>query len=192
MGKTLADKKQVVEELKQSLSEAQMTMVIDYKGLTVAEITDLRRKLRPTGSSCTVAKNTLMRIAIDGDSTWQPMTKFLANSSAFIFIKEDIAGAFKAYQEFQKVSKKTELRGGVMQGQALTEAEVKAVTELPSKPELMARIAGALKAVPTKLAVAVNAVPTKLAVGINAVPTKLVRALKAVSEKDDSQDSSAA
>lgn len=192
MGKTLKDKKQVVEELKQSLSQAQLTMVIDYKGLTVAEITDLRRKLRPTGSDCTVAKNTLMRIAVDGDATWQPMTKFLANSSAFIFIKEDIAGAFKAYQEFQKASKKTELRGGVMQGQALTEADIKAVTELPSKPELMARIAGALKAVPTKVAVGINAVPTKVAVGINAVPTKLVRALKAVSEKDGSQDSSAA
>lgn len=192
MGKTLEDKKQVVEELKQSLSEAQLTMVIDYKGLTVAEITDLRNKLRPTGSNCTVAKNTLMRIAVDGNDTWQPMTKFLANSSAFIFIKEDIAGAFKAYQDFQKASKKTELRGGVMQGQALTEADIKAVTELPTKPELMARLAGALKAIPTKVAVGINAVPTKVAVGINAVPTKLVRALKAVSEKDDAQDSSAA
>lgn len=174
MGRTLEDKKALVAELKQNLSEAQMSFVIDYKGLTVAEITDLRRRLRPSGSTCTVTKNTLMRIAVDGDSAWEPMTQLASQSSAFVFVKDDIGGAIKAYQDFQKATKKTEIRGGVLEGRVLTAEDVKAIGDLPSKEQLIAQIAGAI-----------NAVATKVAVGINEVPGSLARAIKAVSEKED-------
>ena len=187
MAKSLEEKKQVVASLKEDLSGSQLALVIDYKGLTVAEITKLRNQLRPVGADCIVAKNTLMRIAVEDDPVWKPMVEFLSNSSAFIFVKEDIAGAIKAYQDFQKASKKTEFRGGVMEGVALREKDLKAILDLPSKEVLMARIAGGIKAVPTRLAVGLNAVPTKLAVGVKEVPGKLVRAIKAVSEKDGDQ-----
>lgn len=173
MGRTLEDKKQIVAELKQELSQAQLALVIDYKGLTVAEITDLRRRLRAKGTTCTVTKNTLMRIAIEGDDNWQSMTDFLSQSSAFLFVKEDIGGAIKAYQEFQKVAKKTELRGGVMEGRALKAEEIKAIGDLPSKEQLMAQVAGAL-----------NSITAKVAIGINEVPGSLARAIKAISEKE--------
>ena len=187
MGRTVEQKQAIITELKQTLSESQLAIVIEYQGLSVAEITDLRRRLRPTGTVCKVTKNTLMRIAVDGDNNWQPMTEFLKGSSVFLLVQNDMKAAIKAYEEFQKVTKKTELRGGVMEGRALTEADVKALTELPSKEELMARLAGGLKAIPTKLAVGLNAVPTKLAVGIKEIPASLVRAIKAVSEKEESQ-----
>jgi large subunit ribosomal protein L10 len=183
MGRTLANKKEIVGELQELLKEAQLAFVIDYKGLSVAEITNLRNRLRPKGAVCKVTKNTLMRIAVEGDSNWEAMTEFLSDSSAFVLVKEDFGGAIKEYQAFQKESKKTTLRGGVMEGQALTEDQVKAITELPTKEELMARLAGAIKAMPTRLAVGINAVPTKLAVGINEVPASLSRAIKAVSEQ---------
>lgn len=173
MGKSLAVKNEIIADLKKTLSESQLAIVIDYKTLTVAEITDLRRRLRPKGSSCQVAKNTLMRIAVEGNETWQPMQELLTGTSAFLFVQEDIGGAIKAYQEFQKASKKTELRGGVMEGRVLREADVKALADLPSKEQLMAQIAGAL-----------NGVATKLAVGINQVPTSIARGLKAYAEKD--------
>lgn len=173
MGKSLADKQEMVAVLKEDLSEAQLALVIDYKGLTVAEITDLRRRLRPTGTVCQVAKNTLMGIAIDGQDNWQPMNELLKGSSAFLLVKEDISGAIKAYQDFQKASKKTELRGGVMEGRLLKEADVKAIGDLPSKEQLIAQIAGAI-----------NGVATKLAVSINEVPASLGRSIKAISEKD--------
>lgn len=176
MGRTLENKKAIVAELKQQLSEAQLAFVIDYKGLTVAEITDLRRRLRPTGTTCTVTKNTLMRIAVDGNETWQPMTELASQSSAFLLVKDDIGGAIKAYQDFQKATKKTELRGGVMEGRVLSASDVKAIGDLPSKEQLIAQIAGAI-----------NGVATKLAVGINEVPGSLARAIKAVSEKEDQQ-----
>jgi large subunit ribosomal protein L10 len=183
MGRTLANKQEIVAEIQDLLKEAQLAFVIDYQGLTVAEITNLRNRLRPKGAVCKITKNTLMRIAVDGDSNWQPMTEFIKDSSAFVLVKEDFGGAIKEYQAFQKESKKTTLRGGVMEGQALTEDQVKAITELPTKEELMARLAGAIKAMPTRVAVGINAVPTKLAVGIKEVPASLSRAIKAVSEQ---------
>jgi large subunit ribosomal protein L10 len=173
MGRTLEDKKALVAELKQELSQSQLAVVIDYKGLTVAEITDLRKRLLPTGAVCKVSKNTLMRIAIEGDSNWEPMTKFLKDSSAFVLIKDDVGGALKAYQDFQKASKKSELRGGVMEGRALSLDQVKAIADLPSKEQLMAQIAGAL-----------NAVTAKVAIGINQVPSGLARAIQAIADKD--------
>jgi large subunit ribosomal protein L10 len=184
MGRTLEDKQQIVEELKQLLSDSQLAIVVNYEGLTVAEITDLRNRLRPTGTVCKVTKNKLMGVAIQDNSNWLPMEQFLKGTNAFLLVKDDLPGAVKAYQDFQKASKKTEIRGGVMQGMALDEAGIKAVVELPSKEQLIAQIAGAINSISTKLAVGLNAVPTKLAVGINEVPGSLVRAIKAVSEKD--------
>jgi large subunit ribosomal protein L10 len=173
MGRTIEDKKAIVADLKESLSESTLALVIEYQGLTVAEITDLRRRLRPSGTVCKVAKNTLMGIAIEGQEKWQPMSELLKGSSAFLLVKEDFSGAIKAYQDFQKTSKKTELRGGVMDGRLLKEPDVKILGDLPSKEQLMAQIAGAI-----------NALATKIAVGINEVPSSLARALQAVADKD--------
>ena len=189
MGRTLANKKEIVSDLKGILSESTLAVVIEYEGLSVAEITDLRNRLRPTGTICKRTKNTLMRIAVEEDKQWQPMTEYLKDSSVFLLVKEELKDAIKAYEEFQKATKKTKIRGGVMEGQALSVDEVKALKDMPSKQELMARIAGSLNAVATKLAKGVNQVPTKLAKGINEVPSSLVRAVKAVSDKETDGDS---
>jgi large subunit ribosomal protein L10 len=173
MGRTRANKEAVVAGVKEDLSNAQLVAVIDYQGLSVAEITDLRRRLRPTGSTCKIAKNTLVHIAVETDENLQPMQEFLKGTSALIVVKEDIGGAIKAYKSFQKDTKKTELRGGVMEGQALTKEQVEAIGDLPSKEQLMGQIAGAI-----------NALATKIAVGIKEVPSSLARGVKAVSEKE--------
>ncbi|OWY69355.1 50S ribosomal protein L10 [cyanobacterium TDX16] len=175
MGRTIENKKEIVEDLKATLSESQLALVINYQGLSVAEITDLRRRLRPSGTVCKVTKNTLMGIAISGQDNWLAMEELLQGSSAFLLVKEDISGAIKAYQDFQKASKKTELRGGVMEGRLLKEADVKALGDLPSKEQLMAQIAGAI-----------NALATKVAVGINEVPSSLARGIQAYADKDGS------
>jgi large subunit ribosomal protein L10 len=178
MGRTLENKREIVAELKETLSQSQLAVVIDYKGLTVAEITDLRRRLRPSGAECKVTKNTLMRIAVQDDPNWQPMAEICKESSAFLLLRDDLGGALKAYQDFQKATKKTLIvRGGAMEGRLLTEEDVKAIADLPSKEQLMAQIAGAI-----------NGVATKLAVGINEVPSSLARALQAVADKDKQED----
>lgn len=174
MGRTLENKKQIVESLQENLSDTLMTVVIDFKGLTVAEITDLRNQLRPAGAQCKIAKNTLMRRAIQDDPKWESLSDFLSDSSALLLIKDDLGAAVKAYQTFQKATKKTELRGAVMDGQPLSQADIKAIGDLPSLEVLIAQIAGAI-----------NAVTTKVAVGVNEVPASLARALQAHADSDE-------
>ena len=72
MGRTLENKQQIVEELKQLLGEAEMALVLDYKGLSIKEMSDLRGRLAANGI-CKVTKNTLMRRAIDGNDTWSDL-----------------------------------------------------------------------------------------------------------------------
>lgn len=171
MGRTLASKQQIVEELKGLLSEAEMALVLDFKGLSVKEMTDLRTRLQAANGVCKVTKNTLMRRAIDGDATWANLDSLLTGTNAFVLVKGDVGGAVKAVQAFQKDSKKSETKGGLFEGKLLSQADIKAIGDLPSKEVLMAQIAGAI-----------NAVATKVAVGINEVPSGLARALKQVSE----------
>jgi large subunit ribosomal protein L10 len=171
MGRTLASKQQIVEELKGLLSEAEMALVLDFKGLSVKEMTDLRTRLQAANGVCKVTKNTLMRRAIDGDSTWANLDSLLSGTNAFVLVKGDVGGAVKAVQAFQKDTKKSETKGGLFEGKLLSQNDIKAIGDLPSKEVLMAQIAGAI-----------NAVATKVAVGINEVPSGLARALKQVSE----------
>lgn len=185
MGRTRENKAAVIADLKESLSDAQLAVVIDYQGLSVAEISELRNRLRAVGATCKVTKNTLMRSVVEEDDNWKPITSFLSGSSAFLLVKDDIGGAVRAYQSFQKDSKKTEFRGGVMQGQALNEEQVKAIADLPSKEELIAQVAGAINSIATKLAVGINQVPTSVARGINEVPASLGRVLQAVAQQKE-------
>jgi large subunit ribosomal protein L10 len=167
MGRTLEDKQQIVEELKQLLGEAQMALVLDYSGLSIKEMGDLRGRLAAASGVCKVTKNTLMRRAIDGDSTWASLESLLTGTNAFVLVKDDVGGAVKAVQSFQKDSKKSELKGGLFEGQLLNQNDIKAIGDLPSKEVLMAQIAGAI-----------NALAAKVAIGINEVPSGLARALK--------------
>jgi large subunit ribosomal protein L10 len=174
VGRTRENKQQVINDLKGLLSETQFAFVIDYAGLSVAEITDLRNRIRPTGGICKVTKNTFMGMAIQGDEQWQPMEQFLSHNSAFLLVKEDISGAVKAYKAFRKDTKKTELRGGVLEGRALTKDQVEALGDLPTKDQLYGQIAGAI-----------NAIATKVAFGIKEIPSSLARGIKAVSEQEN-------
>ena len=174
MGRTLENKQQIVEELKQLLGEAEMALVLDYKGLSIKEMSDLRGRLAQNGI-CKVTKNTLMRRAIDGDDTWSSLDPLLTGTNAFVLVKGDVGGAVKAVQSFQKDSKKSEIKGGLFEGRLLDQNDIKAIGDLPSKEGLMAQIAGSI-----------NAVATKLAVGVNEVPSGLARALQQHADSENS------
>lgn len=145
-----------------------MTVVIDYQGLTVAEITDLRNRLRPLGGTCKIAKNTLVRRALADQEAWSPMEEFLTGTTAILVLKDDLGGAIKAYKKFQKDTKKTELRGGVLEGKSLSQADVEAIGDLPSKEQLMGQIAGGINALATKIALGIKEVPASVARGLQA------------------------
>ena len=113
------------------------------------------------------------------------MTQFLKGSSAFLLVKDDIGGAVRAYQSFKKDTKKTEFRGGVMQGQALSEDQVKGIADLPSQEELIAQIAGAIQSLASKLAVGINEVPGSLGRSINEVPSSLGRCIGGIANQQE-------
>ena len=116
-----------------------------------------------------------MRRAIEGESNWSDLDSLLTGTNAFVLIKEDVGGAVKAIQSFQKETNKSETKGALFEGKLLSQAEIKEIADLPSREVLMAKIAGAL-----------NGVTTKLAVGINEIPSGLARSLKQHSESSES------
>lgn len=174
MGRTLANKEEIVGELKTLLDDSFSAFVIDYEGLTVAEIGDLRNRLRESGAVCKISKNTLLKRAIDGQEQWQELESLLKGTSAVLLTQEDIGSAVKAYKKFQKDTKKTELRGGVLEGKLLGSKEAEALADLPTKDELYA-----------KIAIGINAVATKIALGIKEVPSSIGRGVKAYAEKGE-------
>jgi large subunit ribosomal protein L10 len=173
ISKSLESKKQEVAEIKQLLENIQLAVVVDYQGLTVADITNLRNRLREDGTICKVTKNTLMSKAVEGNEKWEVINPLLKGTSAFILANEEnIGSAVRAFQAFQKESKKSELRGGVLEGQILNEAQVKALADLPTKEQLIAQIAGSINAITAKVARGINEVPTSLARAIDAVKSQ--------------------
>ena len=175
MGRTLENKQSIVKEIKALLNESEMAVVLDYKGLSIKEMSDLRARLQSNHGICKVTKNSLMLRAIDGESNWKNLESLLKGTNAFVLIKEDVGSAVKAIQSFQKETNKSETKGALFEGKLLSQAEIKEIANLPSREVLMAKIAGAI-----------NGVATKLAIGINEIPSGLARSLKQHSESSKS------
>ena len=119
MGRTLESKQQIVGELKELLAESELALVLDYKGLSIKEMSDLRDRLRAGNAVCKVTKNTLMRRAIDGDNAWSNLDSLLTGTNAFVLIKGDVGAGVKAVQAFQKETKKSETKGGLFEGNGI-------------------------------------------------------------------------
>jgi large subunit ribosomal protein L10 len=158
----------VVNDIKTMLDKSTAVIVMDYRGLTVAEITDFRRRVRPLGSSCVITKNTLMGVAIR-DSKWEKLEGILSGPSAFVFTDGKLREVIKAYEGFQKDTKKTELRGGIAEGLIFDLAGLKQFAELPTREELFGQVAGMVLSIPTKIAVGIKEIPSGLARAIAAI-----------------------
>ena len=171
---SLEGKQSRVAGLKERLDASQMVFTCPAGGLTVAETQSLRRSL-PEGSSVSVVKNTLMARALEG-TDYDVATDLAKGPNMWFFIEDDIGGTIKAFNSFTKDFDKKEthgLIGGAMEGTIYDAAGVKAIGALPSKDELIARIAGGI-----------NAVPTKLARVFKAPNSKLARAIKLATEEN--------
>ena len=154
--------------IKEELSNAGAVWVVDYCGLTVKEVQELRRSVREAGASMKVYKNTLVHIALE-DAELPTLDDMLNGPSAFVFAGEDVAAAAKAVKNFAKGNDKLEIKGGLMEGAQVSAAQVEAIASLPSREALLAQIAGAISGVARGLAVCVNGVPQGLAQATKAV-----------------------
>lgn len=174
---TKAFKNEKLEEIKKSIAEAKVAIVSDYRGLTVAEITDLRRQLQKEGADLTVVKNTLAIKAVE-NSEYKPLAALLKGPSAIIFGYKDQAAPAKVLTQFIKKAKKTEIKGAVLEGNTLSPKDVQKLAELPSKEELYAKILGSI-----------NSPASGLVNTLNGVARALVRAVDEVRKQKEAAQS---
>lgn len=156
-----AQKAEAVAALKQTFEEVAVVVVTRNLGMTVAQSTALRGKMREAGASLKVAKNTLALIALEG-TTYAPIGDMLVGPTALATSADPVAAA-KVAVDFAKTNPKFEIVGGAMGDTLLDVNGVKALAELPSLDELRAKIIGLVNAPATKIAQVVNAPAAKLA-----------------------------
>ena len=156
-----AQKSEQVASLKQTFAETGVVVVTRNLGLTVAQSTALRNKMRDAGASYKVSKNSLALIALEG-TPYASIGDMLTGPTALATSSDPVAAA-KAVVDFAKTTDKIEIVGGAMGDTVLDANGVKALAELPSLDELRAKIVGLVQAPATKLAQLANAPAAKLA-----------------------------
>ena len=134
-----------VAELKDLLTSSKGVVLVDYCGLTVAEDTELRSKMREAGVKYMVAKNTFIRIAAQ-EAGIEGLDAYLEHNTAVAFSAEDPVAPAKILNDFSKDHKALEIKAGVLDGKVIGLDEVKAVAELPSREELLANLVGSMQA----------------------------------------------
>lgn len=135
-----------VVELKQDVESSSAMLVTDYRGLTVSEITALRRKLRETGTEYKVTKNTLLTLAAGAKAT-EEFKKLLEGPTAIAFIKgADPVVATKAMVDFVRDHKAMSIKGALVEGQVLDLVQVTALSKIPSREALISQLLGSMQA----------------------------------------------
>ncbi|MBC7093861.1 50S ribosomal protein L10 [Candidatus Bipolaricaulota bacterium] len=157
------EKVAAVEELKQRLSRARTVVLVDYRGLPAPDITELRRFVRKQGVEFRVVKNTLAKRAAE-EAGFGYLADFLRGPNALVLGEGDPAIPFRVARECARRFPQFQVKAGVFDGQPVAPAEVDWYANLPSREELLARLAGALAGPMRGLAVALSGVVRKLAV----------------------------
>jgi large subunit ribosomal protein L10 len=157
MSKLLKEKQQVVSEVKAKLSASVSTVVTDYRGLTVAEVTELRKQLSEAGIDFQVLKNTLVRRAT-GEIGLTDMDQFLTGPTAIAFSQDDVIAPAKVLYNFAKEHKNLEIKGGIIEGRLVGSDEMKEIASLPSREGLLSMLLSVLQAPIRNLAYVVKAV----------------------------------
>lgn len=154
----------MVQEIKAKIEEAQSVVLVDYRGLNVEEVTELRKKCTEAGVELKVYKNSLMKFAFK-EAGYDAFEEFLVGPNAIAISKEDSVAAAKTANDFAKNHEKLEIKAGIVDGEVMDLAKISAIANLPSKEHLL----------------------TQLAVGLNASIVKFARAIQAIVDKEDAE-----
>jgi large subunit ribosomal protein L10 len=158
----------VVDEVRTHIGDAGASIVSEYRGLTVAELKELRITLAAVGGDYRIFKNTLVRRAIDG-SEYQPLSEYLTGPSALTFVHGDVSAVAKALKDFARSNPLLVIKGGLADGSLLSSSDLAALADLPPRDVLLARLAGALAAPMQQMAGLLQALPRSLAYGLSAL-----------------------
>ncbi len=145
-----SEKEQLVSSLRQGLEESNLVIVAQQTGLTVAEVSDLRRRMREAGAQYKVAKNTLARLAVAGTQN-ESINAFLSGPTALAYSKDPVAAA-KVTIKFANSNDKLKIIGGVLNGKVLSSKDIEALSKLPPLEELRAKILGIISTPATRVA----------------------------------------
>lgn len=146
-----AQKKELVQSMHASFTEAGIVIVSHYKGLTVAQAEELRGKVRKAGASFKVTKNRLTKLALKG-TNYDQLSDMFTGPTAIAYANDDPVGVSKALTEFAKKNEDFVILGGALGAQELKVKDIEALAELPSLDELRARIVGMIKTPATRIA----------------------------------------
>jgi large subunit ribosomal protein L10 len=170
---TLSQKQELVSALHEKFENKKILILVDYKGLNVPKINELRSKLRQDGIEFRVVKNTLLFRAAEQTDVELIKDRFEGPSAVALSYDDPVAPA-KALYEFAKDNEKLQIKGGVMGGTILDADGIKRLSELPSREVLLGKVLGTM-----------NAVPTGLVRALSNIPERLLYALQAISDKKE-------
>ena len=167
MSLNIEEKKQVVERVSAVLGESQAAIVSEYRGLSVAEMSRLRREAHDAGVYLKVIKNTLLRRAVKG-SSFECLEEHFVGPLALAASDDPVAVA-RVLSKFEKEYDALSIKAGVMSGEMLSMDQIKALSKLPGRDELLAKLMGTMQAPVQKFVQTLNEVPAKFVRGLAAV-----------------------
>ncbi|EUJ30342.1 Vegetative protein 300 [Listeria grayi] len=157
MSKIIEAKQNAVNEIKTKIEESVSTVIVDYRGLNVAEVTELRKQLREAGIDFKVYKNSLTRRAVAANSL-EGLDEVLTGPNAIAFSNEDVVAPAKILNDFSKDHEALEIKAGIIEGKVSSLEEIKALADLPSREGLLSMLCNVLQAPVRGLAIATKAV----------------------------------
>ncbi|MGK2938348.1 MAG: 50S ribosomal protein L10 [Solirubrobacteraceae bacterium] len=166
-----AEKAAVIEEITADINEAQAVFAVDYRGITVTQVADLRSKLRESDTTFRVVKNTLTERAVDQAGA-ESLKALLEGPTALAFVKGDAAAAAKTISDAAKEIELLPFKGGLMDGNPLSIDDIKAISKLPSRDVLYGQLVGIVASPITGLARSLNGLLGGLAIALAAVNEK--------------------
>ncbi len=140
----IEQKKPIVEEIKASMDGAASVVLVDYRGLTVEQDTQLRRTAREAGLVYKVCKNTMVKLAIEG-TPFEELSKDLEGPTAVVISKDDATAPARIMAEFAKKADKLELKSGIVEGTYYDAQGIQVIAQIPSREELLSRLVGSLQ-----------------------------------------------
>lgn len=162
------EKAAVVDRIAGELESSQAVFAVDYRGITVSQVADLRAKLRAADATFTVVKNSLTERAADKAGA-EALKAILEGPTALTFVRGDAAAAAKALSDAQRVTDVLAFKGGLMDGQAVSPEDIRAIARLPSREVLYAQLVGIVAAPLTGLARTLNALISGVAVQLGQI-----------------------